>query len=743
MQIPLILDPSTDQSLTSQLVGQLRAAITRGRIARGTKLPSSRRLSEQLGVSRNTVVRAYEELCSEGYVEARPASCVAVVACLPDSMAVPTDAAPGLHHHDGDESVEMPMPALQPRCQDLVNRSRNRLSFDFFPGRPNAGLFPIKTWRRLLQNCLSHGGAVGLSQYGDPAGSIALRTAIAGHLAVTRGIVAEASRIMGVDRIPEGINIAARPFLGPGTVAVVENPGYQGAVFGLAAAAAEIISVPVDNHGLTVAGLPSRRAALAYVTPSHQYPTGRTLAAPRRERLNAWARRNGCYLVEDDYDCDFRYEGSALQAIAAMAPDCTIYLGTFSKALGAGLRLGYMVVPAQLADATRAAKTLHNNDNPWLDQAVLGDMMRSGSYAAHLSRMRPQYRERRDCLLAALHRYFGLVEVSGEDGGLHIFWQLPPDFPDAATVEALARRVRVGVYALANAGAHDARHHLVAARTGPRLCGADAEADRGRHRAARRGSGAGDPAPDQRAACRAALSRRRTRPGARARKSGSPQSSAAGSTRKAATSGNVETIFESAEWHRHARSHQHLPLSDQGPECAALVEHISRRRPAVSVGPDVRAGAAQYADLYASAEMGQERHVRDALAQQGACRPAYAARPRHHAVHHHPGQPADPRRQPRRRKRLRQGRGIFPSPGPDLARGAAASALPRGAFHGQARQRNLADQSRDREKPWRAMGLRNQSTTLPSQFLHRRCPALGGVRVDRQQSANGRGDVPG
>src|SRR5258707_4556931 len=133
MQIPLILDPSGDQSLTSQLVGQLRDAITRGRIARGTKLPSSRRLSEQLGVSRNTVVRAYEELRSEGYVEARPASCVAVVACLPDSMAVPTDAAPGLHHHDGDESVQIPMPARQPRCSELVQCRRTRLSVGLCP----------------------------------------------------------------------------------------------------------------------------------------------------------------------------------------------------------------------------------------------------------------------------------------------------------------------------------------------------------------------------------------------------------------------------------------------------------------------------------------------------------------------------------------------------------------------------------------------------------------------------------
>jgi GntR family transcriptional regulator/MocR family aminotransferase len=455
MQIPLTLDQSAEQSLTAQLAGQLREAIVRGRIARGTKLPSSRRLSEQLGVSRNTVMRAYEDLCSEGYVEARPASCVAVASTLPEGVVPLAQALSETSPNDG---ADMPMPARQPRCQELVNRNRNRLPFDFFPGRPNAGLFPIKTWRRLMQGCLSHGGAVGLSQYGDPAGSIALRTAIASHLAITRGIVADATRIVIVSGIQQGITIAAHLFLGDGATVVVENPGYQGAVFGFANADAEIVGVPVDESGLVVADLPARGAALAYVTPSHQYPTGGTLPAPRRERLIAWARRHGCYLVEDDYDCDFRYEGSPLPAIAAMAPDCTIYLGTFSKSLGAGLRLGFMVVPSQVAEAARAAKTLIDNGNPWLEQAVLAEMMRSGSYAAHLSRIRPQYRERRDCLLAALHRYFGLAEVSGEDGGLHVFWQLPPEFPDATAVETLARRVRVGVYALASAGACEVRN---------------------------------------------------------------------------------------------------------------------------------------------------------------------------------------------------------------------------------------------------------------------------------------------
>ena len=213
MQIPLILDQTAEQSLTSQLVVQLRDAIKRGRIARGMKLPSSRRLAEQLGISRNTVVRAYEELCTEGYVEARPASCVAVAATLPDGVVLPLDAAPGLQHDSGNDSVEMPLPAAQPRCPELVNRNRSRLSFDFFPGRPNAGLFPIKTWRRLMQNCLSHGGAVGLTQYGDPSGLITLRSAIASHLAVTRGIVAEASRIIIVSGIQQGVAVAGRLFL--------------------------------------------------------------------------------------------------------------------------------------------------------------------------------------------------------------------------------------------------------------------------------------------------------------------------------------------------------------------------------------------------------------------------------------------------------------------------------------------------------------------------------------------------
>ena len=315
----------------------------------------------------------------------------------------------------------------------------------------------MKAWRRLLQSNLSHGGGIALSQYGDPAGLPSLRSAIAHHLAASRGILADPSRIVIVSGVQEGISIAARLFLHPGSSSAVEDPCYQGAAFAFEAAGSEVVSVAVDEDGLIPEQLPRQPTALLYMTPSHQYPTGHTLSPVRRKEIVTWARRSGCYILEDDYDSDFRYEGSPLQAIAAEAPDCTIYLGTFSKSLGAGLRLGYMVVPARLAAAVSAAKTLLNNGNPWLDQSALAEMMRSGGYAAHLLRIRAHYKENRDSLLAALARNFGDVSVSGETSGLHICWYLPPGVPNAAIVEGLARRARIGVYSFSSGGAHVAK----------------------------------------------------------------------------------------------------------------------------------------------------------------------------------------------------------------------------------------------------------------------------------------------
>ena len=454
MQIPLLLDRSRPTTLAGQIVEQLRDAILQGRIAPGARMPSSRQLADQLDVSRNTVVRAYEWLMIESYVEGRRASGMFAASHLPDQT--PRQGAATAVAADTGGHSPMPLPYAPIRAQDLVAKNRNRLAFDFFPGRPSAGLFPLKTWRRLLQASLSHGGALGLSQYSDPAGLAVLRTAIAGHVAAARGIVADVNRVIVTGGVQEGINIASRLFLGAGAVSVIEDPCYQGARFAFEAWGAQVVGVPVDAEGIVADALPRRPAALIYVTPSHQYPTGHVMSLERRHALVAWARRTGCYILEDDYDGDFCYEGSPLPSIASLAPDCTLYLGTFSKSLGAGLRLGYVIVPEPLAVPVRSAKALLNNGNSWLDQAALAEMIRSGSYAAHLARIRARYKESRDSLLLALRRQFGGADISGASAGLHLFWRLPAGVPDAPVLEEVARRARVGIYSMAGGGAHDA-----------------------------------------------------------------------------------------------------------------------------------------------------------------------------------------------------------------------------------------------------------------------------------------------
>jgi GntR family transcriptional regulator / MocR family aminotransferase len=446
MQLQLTLDRSIPGTLTAQLIFQICDAIKKRRIAPGARLPSSRQLARQLGLSRNTVVRAYEIICSEGYAEGRPASGIFASLDLPETITKPH----GSIDFERDETIPetcMPLPHLTLLARPADAKVRSRLTFDFFPGQTHAGLFPIKTWRRILQACLSHGGSIGLSQYGDPAGLQALRLAIATHVAASRGIVADPGRIVIVSGAREAINISAALFLGPGRTAVIENPCYAPALSSFEARNATISLIAVDEDGLRVEDL-SQGATLAYVTPGHQYPTGVTLVDHRRAELIRWARHNGCYILEDDYDCDLRYEGSTQPALAASAPDCTIYIGTFSKTLGAGLRLGYMIVPPKLAESACAAKELMSNANSWLEQAALAEFIRSGSYAAYLIRARAFYLERRNALLSALCRNFGRVRITGEEAGLHVFWRLPQSAPDVSIIEPAGRRARVGIYAM-------------------------------------------------------------------------------------------------------------------------------------------------------------------------------------------------------------------------------------------------------------------------------------------------------
>jgi len=449
MQLPLLLERSGRDSLTNQIVDQLRQAIGEGRLPRGARLPSSRRLAEQLEVARNTVIRAYETLAIEGLAESKPASGMFVTGDVGDPPK--TSSAPGAPVRTPLWS--MPTPATLALAAPRGAAGRTRLAYDFAPGRAHPALFPLKLWRRLLLAQLSHGGASGLTEEGDPAGLPALRAAVAAHLAATRGIVADPGRVIITGGVQEGVALAARLFLHRGTTAAVQDPGASAAALAFAATGSEVVGVAVDEEGLMPDDLPQRPTSLLYVTPSHQFPTGHVLSAERRDAIASWARRCGCYVLEDDSDGEFRYEGSPLRAIAADAPDCTLHLGTFSRTLGAGLRLGFLIAPPRLVDTMIAAKEMLDGGSAWLEQSALAAMMQGPSYAAHVARVRAHYKENRDCLLTALRRNFGEIGVSGEGSGLHLLWRLPPGVSDAASVEALARRRRIGVYSLASGGA--------------------------------------------------------------------------------------------------------------------------------------------------------------------------------------------------------------------------------------------------------------------------------------------------
>ena len=419
MLLPVLLDRSRPESLTTQLSSQLREAIERGMIPAGLRMPSSRSLSEQLGISRNTAVRAYDILVMEGFATASPASGIfatrpAVV--TPLSMAVLADRSVPL------VAASLPFRGLRPASE------QHRLSFDFAPGRPNPRLFPLRSWRRLVVGALSQGGTADLSRHGDPGGLSDLRAALSTFLSATRGMAADPSRIIITHGAQEAYSLAARLLLAPGRTAVMEDPCYRGAASAFEAAGATLSGVPVDADGLRPDALPDG-GALLYLTPAHQYPTGAVLPMHRRRAVLDWARQTGCVIVEDDYDGDLRYEGSPLPSLAGAAPDLTIHVGSFTPTLGAGLRLGFMVVPPSLVEPLTAAKAAQTHSNPWLEQAVLAGFLRGGGYARHVARLRTAYREVRDATLGALVQQFGEVSAQGANCGLHMLWMLPPGCP--------------------------------------------------------------------------------------------------------------------------------------------------------------------------------------------------------------------------------------------------------------------------------------------------------------------------
>lgn len=454
MSLPLQIDAESKIGLQSQIFEQLRAMILNGKLRSGELLPATRTLSEQLGVSRNTITFAYERLAAEGYVELRKSIGAVVSPQIPEAglfhSLLQKTRSPTVSESLDRRYVE---PFNELRSQALVNPHARRLDADFWVGRPDPHSFPLKVWTRLIHKRLKTAGSA-LTEYRDPSGLTDLRQAISDHLRPARGITANVNQIFIVGGCQDGLNLVCRMMMKPGSDAVIENPCYQGAAYLFESFGAKLCPIPVDEKGLVTSKLPETTEALVYVTPSHQYPMGVTMSLDRRLELIAWAERTNSFILEDDYDSDFRFNGAPLAALKGLdSIERVIYAGTFSKCLGAGLRLGYVVLPSRLVTQARHIKTLMNNGQPWLEQAVLAEFMTNGSYERHLRHIRRLYLSRRNALLAALQKHFGESQVIGESAGMHLVWRLPSHLPSAQEIETIALAVGVGVYTLGSGGA--------------------------------------------------------------------------------------------------------------------------------------------------------------------------------------------------------------------------------------------------------------------------------------------------
>jgi GntR family transcriptional regulator/MocR family aminotransferase len=439
-----------EDPLHAQLYRRLRAAILRGELAPGARLPSTRALAADESVSRNTVLRAYDQLLGEGYATARQGSGTTVAQNLPDAVAdvARSDARPRPTQHRP--------PRLSAYAARLPTRipswsaSRAALPYDFRYGRPSFADFPHATWRRLLARRARRTTVADLD-YGEPAGFPALRAAIAAYLVRARALNCRPEQVVVVHGSQQGLDLVARVLLDPGDRVVVEEPHYSGTRAVMAAAGARLVPVPVDADGMDIgrAGRAATGACLACVTPSHQFPTGAVMTLARRIALLAWAERADAFVLEDDYDSEYRYTGRPIESLQGLdRRGRVIYVGTFSKVLFPALRLGYLVLPEALVERFVAAKAVADTGSPGLEQRALAEFITQGHFDRHLRRTRARNRARRAALVAAIAEHLGRrVELSGTDAGLHVLLWLRG--VSARATDALIERAAVlgvGVY---------------------------------------------------------------------------------------------------------------------------------------------------------------------------------------------------------------------------------------------------------------------------------------------------------
>lgn len=435
------LDALSAVPLYRQLYDSIRSAILRGQLVSGFKLPGSREMAREFGVSRNTITGAFDQLIAEGYLEAQTGAGTFVSKKIPDELLYA--AAKTNSQLPKNKSKRELSERGKTIAATLVTFPPNQKRLrPFAPCLPSVEDFPFGLWAKLAGHRLRY-PTRNLLNYGEAAGYRPLREEIAAYLGAARGVRCAPEQVVVVSGIQQAVDLTARILLDAGDAAWVEDPGYLGSRGAMIAAQARIVPVPVDAEGIEVetGKKLAPEARLACVTPSHQFPLGLTMSLARRLELLEWASRAGAWILEDDYDSEFRYEGRPFAALQGLDNDNrVIYAGTFSKVLSPALRIGYLVAPPDLVDAFTAGKALLDRHSPIFEQMILADFFAEGHFARHVRRMRNLYAERRDTFIsAAKSELNGLLEIAPSAAGLHLMGWLNNDLNDLIAARAAAK----------------------------------------------------------------------------------------------------------------------------------------------------------------------------------------------------------------------------------------------------------------------------------------------------------------
>jgi len=426
--------------LYRQLYSEFRSAILMGRLKAGNNLPPTRELANELGISRSTVMIAYDQLLSEGYIEGRVGSGTWVTSMLPEEMLqsrpIKGQALRNVPKHNPlskrGERLVSALPSVRAH-QGPPNLLPFRIA------SPDLASFPFEIWTRLLAKYSRH-PSPDLFGYAHAAGYPRLRAAIAAYLRSARAVKCEADQVIVVPGAQVALELATQMLLDPGDTVLMEDPGYFGVRGVFIRAGARIAPVPVDQEGISLEVVKSNRdhARMVYVTPSHQFPLGATLPLARRLELLDWARAAGAWIIEDDCDGEYRYAGRPIASLQGLdSENRVIYTGTFSKVLFPSLRIGYLVVPPDLVDAFITGRIMIDLQPATIPQAALADFIEEGHFTRHLRRMRKLYGARQSILLeAAKAELSGLLETQESEAGMHLIGWLPPEVKDTNAARA-------------------------------------------------------------------------------------------------------------------------------------------------------------------------------------------------------------------------------------------------------------------------------------------------------------------